>query len=127
MRRIIVTPRSLNVGDTLMWLRKQTNTHDLSDFRVHWLFARAMKTRWNEELILVRHEMVWTWMFFENRSKQWSGWAKEASTAEHFAGHAAYARKQSALWTKLASTAHTNFATLYPPFVTMATKLSDAM
>lgn len=99
----------------------------LIDLRVHWLFARAMKMRWAEELILVRHEMVWTWMFYTNRAREWTGWADRAVGDEVFEGHEAYARKQAALWNKLAVTAHTHFGTMYAPFISMATRLSSAM
>ena len=98
-----------------------------SDFRVHWLFARAMKLRWGEELHLVRHELVWTWMFYVNRAKEWNRWAVLASGHPNHAGHTAYARKQGALWEKMAVRAHANFAALCPSFITMATRLASAM
>lgn len=102
-------------------------TPTVADFRVHWLFARAMKMRWAEEVTLVCHEMVWTWMFFISRGREWKEWAVQAEHTGTAPGHASYAHKQCAMWNKLAGTCHTHFALLHPPFVTMATRLLAAM
>ena len=38
---------------------------------VHWLCARAQRSRWSEELILVGYEMMWTARYFWNQADLW--------------------------------------------------------
>ncbi|KAI6010227.1 hypothetical protein EDC04DRAFT_2522884, partial [Pisolithus marmoratus] len=33
-------------------------------YRINWLKARARRDRWKEEVSLVRHEMLWTGLWF---------------------------------------------------------------
>ncbi|KAG1849570.1 hypothetical protein C8R48DRAFT_750224 [Suillus tomentosus] len=40
-------------------------------YRVNWLRTKALCDRWNEEVILVKHEMQWSVNFFTYKAKQW--------------------------------------------------------
>ncbi|KDQ52390.1 hypothetical protein JAAARDRAFT_138650, partial [Jaapia argillacea MUCL 33604] len=45
----------------------------LKDFiQLHWLQAKAMHDRWEEELTIIMHEMKWVCKYFAHRSCQWS-------------------------------------------------------
>jgi hypothetical protein len=66
-------------------------------YRVNWLRAKARVDRWQEELILVKHEMQWTILWFQNQADLW----RERSEREDGnlpIGHKAYAKKQQKLW-----------------------------
>ena len=66
-------------------------------YRVNWLRAKARVDRWHEELMLVKHEMHWTTLWFQHQAEVWS----EHSKSEHSdlpVGHKAYAAKQQKLW-----------------------------
>ncbi|KAN0086260.1 hypothetical protein V8E55_007394 [Tylopilus felleus] len=39
-------------------------------FRVSWLKSRARYERWREELEMVKHEMMWTTLWFKNQGKE---------------------------------------------------------
>ena len=39
--------------------------------RVHFLQARALKMRWEEEHILLNYEMQWTIWFFKKKLEKW--------------------------------------------------------
>jgi hypothetical protein len=75
--------------------------------RVHWLRARAQRQRWQEELILVGHEMKWTVMYFRFQSRVWN---ERRDVAEEMGdmGAAAYAARKEAMWREMAlnSSAH---------------------
>ncbi|KAG1848922.1 hypothetical protein DFJ58DRAFT_662698 [Suillus subalutaceus] len=34
-------------------------------YRVNWLWTKALRDRWNEEVIIVKHEMQWSINFFK--------------------------------------------------------------
>ncbi|KAI6118065.1 hypothetical protein F5141DRAFT_1043887, partial [Pisolithus sp. B1] len=40
-------------------------------YRINWLKARARRDRWKEEVSLVRHEMLWTCLWFEYHKDMW--------------------------------------------------------
>jgi hypothetical protein len=66
-------------------------------YRVNWLKAKARFDRWKEELFLVKNEMQWTMLWFQNEANVW----KERSEMEDDdlpKGHKAYALKQQKLW-----------------------------
>ncbi|PPQ94598.1 hypothetical protein CVT25_010606 [Psilocybe cyanescens] len=67
--------------------------------RVHWLRARAQKNRWNEEIVLVKYEMLWTVRNFIHRREEW---AKVSDMANINSGPKAYAFWQSRMWHKYA-------------------------
>lgn len=70
---------------------------------MHWLRARAQQHRWDEEVVLVRHEMEWTARYFLYNMKLWDG-RKECR-----AGPAAYAARKAAMWHVMAQHAEEKF------------------
>jgi hypothetical protein len=69
----------------------------VSVYRVNWLRAKARLDRWVEEEVLVKHEMRWTTIWFQNQVDLWV----ERSNAEGDdlpTGHKSYAVKQQKLW-----------------------------
>jgi hypothetical protein len=67
--------------------------------RVHFLRARALKNRWEEEHILLNYEMQWTVRFFKNKAEKWK-------VASHYPditrGAKAYALRQEFRWKQMA-------------------------
>ncbi|KAI6137277.1 hypothetical protein F5141DRAFT_1209605 [Pisolithus sp. B1] len=59
-------------------------------YRINWLKARARRDRWKEEVSLVRHEMLWTCLWFEHHKNMWEKRAVQSSEP----GREAYAKKQ---------------------------------
>ncbi|KAI5986547.1 hypothetical protein EDC04DRAFT_2615047 [Pisolithus marmoratus] len=68
-------------------------------YRINWLKARARRDRWKEEVSLVRHEMLWTGLWFEYHKKMWEQRALQSTEP----GKEAYAKKQMGLWSDFAS------------------------
>ena len=66
-------------------------------YRVNWLRAKARRDRWNEELLIIKHEMKWTILWFEHQMKEWQG-RLGRGVEEKKPGHVAYAEKQVAMW-----------------------------
>jgi hypothetical protein len=66
-------------------------------YRVNWLRSKARHDRWNEELLIVRHEMKWTILWFKHQMKEWKGRLKRSVEGNKL-GHIAYAEKQVAMW-----------------------------
>ena len=64
-------------------------------YRVSWLRAKARHDRWDEENILVKNEMQWTVLGFQNLCNEWKRRAKES---QNHPGRLAYAEKQVAMW-----------------------------
>ena len=66
-------------------------------YRVNWLRAKARLDRWLEELVLVKHEMHWTILWFQCQANLWK---KRSEKKEGILpmGHEAYAKKQQKLW-----------------------------
>ncbi|KAI6007908.1 hypothetical protein EDC04DRAFT_2907519 [Pisolithus marmoratus] len=58
-------------------------------YRINWLKARARRDRWKEEVSLVRHEMLWTGLWFEYHKKMWEQRALQSTEP----GKEAYANK----------------------------------
>ncbi|KAG2127671.1 hypothetical protein DEU56DRAFT_758558 [Suillus clintonianus] len=77
-------------------------------YRVNWLWTKALCNRWNEEVILVKHEMQWSINFFNHRAKQWLGHMRNATSAG-LTGHACYAARQSHIYEQLAAHAEDSF------------------
>ena len=40
-------------------------------YRVNWLRAKACVDQWQEEQILLKHEMQWTTLWFQNQANLW--------------------------------------------------------
>ncbi|KAI6003370.1 hypothetical protein EDC04DRAFT_2583493, partial [Pisolithus marmoratus] len=74
-------------------------------YRINWLKARARRDRWKEEVSLVRHEMLWTGLWFEYHKKMWEQRALQSTEP----GKEAYANKQMGLWSDFASKARLMF------------------
>ncbi|KAI6028111.1 hypothetical protein EDC04DRAFT_2605846 [Pisolithus marmoratus] len=74
-------------------------------YRINWLKARARRDRWKEEVSLVRHEMLWTGLWFEYHEKMWEQRALQSTEP----GKEAYANKQMGLWSDFASKARLMF------------------
>ncbi|KAI6163966.1 hypothetical protein EDD17DRAFT_1506860 [Pisolithus thermaeus] len=70
-------------------------------YRINWLKARARRDRWKEEVSLVRHEMLWTCLWFEYHKDMWEKRAPESTEP----GKEAYAKKQMGLWNDFAKKA----------------------
>ncbi|KAI5985404.1 hypothetical protein EDC04DRAFT_2615392 [Pisolithus marmoratus] len=58
-------------------------------YRINWLKARARRDRW-KEVSLVRHEMLWTGLWFEYHKNMWEKRALQSTEP----GKQAYANKQ---------------------------------
>ncbi|TRM67304.1 hypothetical protein BD626DRAFT_394088, partial [Schizophyllum amplum] len=74
--------------------------HDL--YRVSFLRSRCRLQRWEEEERLLRHEMLWTRLFFEREQRLWAERAADAATREGGSGWAGYANGRSQMWGALA-------------------------
>ncbi|KAG2056185.1 hypothetical protein BDR06DRAFT_827646, partial [Suillus hirtellus] len=59
-------------------------------YRVNWLQTKALCDHWNEEVILVKHEMQWSVNFFTYKAKQWLSLMDNA-TYTGLTGHVCYA------------------------------------
>jgi hypothetical protein len=66
-------------------------------YRVNWLRAKARVNRWQEELILVKHEMQWTILWFQYQANLWRE-RSERVDGIFPTGHTSYAKKQQKLW-----------------------------
>lgn len=73
--------------------------------RVSWMKARARYERWREEIEVVKHEMLWTTLWFKYQGKEWERREMEASQP----GHRAYSAKQQHLWSSFQRKAEENF------------------
>ena len=71
-----------------------------------WLRAHERQCRWEEERILVPHEMTCTIKTFRRRAEDWD---RLAERNKDLPGHCAYARRQSAQWVRLAKEAQVAF------------------
>ncbi|KAI6101699.1 hypothetical protein EDD16DRAFT_1525810 [Pisolithus croceorrhizus] len=78
-------------------------------YRINWLKARARRDRWKEEVSLVRHEMLWTCLWFEHHKNMWEKRALQSSEP----GKEAYAKKQMGLWSDFAKKARLMFLGKY--------------
>lgn len=83
--------------------------------RVHWLRARAQQQRWNEELILVGHEMDWTVRYYIYQSTIWKD-RKKVAEGMRDSGAAVYAAKKDAMWMLMAVTAADQFQNVNPSY-----------
>jgi hypothetical protein len=85
----------------------------LAVYRIHWLQAKARHDRWQEELSLTEHEMVWISRFFRFKANEWKDRAMAAGN-EGKAGHAAYGLRQSIQWGKMEDVAWKVFKVVNP-------------
>ncbi|KAG2150343.1 uncharacterized protein EDB93DRAFT_1103558 [Suillus bovinus] len=71
-------------------------------YRVNWLRTKALCDRWNEEVILVKHEMQWSVNFFTYKAKQWLSLMDNA-TFTGLTGNTCYAARQCHIYQQLAA------------------------
>jgi hypothetical protein len=82
-------------------------------YRVNWLRAKARVDRWQEELILVKHEMRWTILWFQYQANLWRERSERVDDLLP-TGHTSYAKKQQKLWKAFEQKSSERFA-LYVP------------
>jgi len=76
--------------------------------RVSWLKAKARYERWSEELQMVKHEMHWTVLWFQDKVRMWEQkWLKAEEP-----GQKAYAAKQRKIWESFQEKAEERFKSL---------------
>ena len=86
-------------------------------YRVHWLRAKAQKTRWIEELQCLQVEMESAIRFFQYQENVWQE-KERLIEPQSQAGHAAWAARQGAMWHSMAMQACSIFNDLlknHPP------------
>jgi hypothetical protein len=76
--------------------------------RVNWLRAKARNKRWEEEGLILKHEMIWTQQWFEHHKQKWEKRMEDAKRASRM-GHHAYAAKQVRIWLRFGEHARTEF------------------
>ncbi|KAG1894778.1 uncharacterized protein F5891DRAFT_984797 [Suillus fuscotomentosus] len=82
-------------------------------YRVNWLRTKALCDCWNEEVILVKHEMQWSVNFFTYKAKQWLSLMDNA-TYTGLTRHACYAARQCHIYQQLAAHAAESFQKVIP-------------
>jgi hypothetical protein len=82
-------------------------------YRVNWLRAKARVDRWAEELTIVKHEMHWTTLWFQNQANVWEKRSNREDSKLPL-GHKSYAVKQQKLWKAFQKKASERFE-LYLP------------
>jgi hypothetical protein len=65
--------------------------------RVNWLCAKARHQRWDEEITIVKNEMIWTRLWFQHQMQVWEERRKVACMSMS-QGHQVYAAKQVWVW-----------------------------
>jgi hypothetical protein len=78
---------------------------------INWLCARARHQRWEEEIVIVKHEMVWTQLWFGHQVQMWETRRSNAFFAMS-KGHEVYAAKQVWVWNQFLNDAKKCFSTL---------------
>jgi hypothetical protein len=79
--------------------------------RVNWFRAKARSKQWEEEVLILKHEMIWTQLWFGHYKKKWEKRMQEAGIASK-PGHHAYAAKQAYVWTQFWEHARTQFGSI---------------
>ena len=77
-------------------------------YRMHWLRAKAQKTRWIEEVQCLQIEMESAVRFFQNKEQFWQE-KQRLIEPQSQPGHIAWAAKQSAMWHSMAIQADSRF------------------
>ncbi|KAG1725096.1 hypothetical protein EDB19DRAFT_1833904 [Suillus lakei] len=81
-------------------------------YRVHWLWTKALWDRWEEEFLLVEHEMHWTINFLVHRSRTWLKRTHQNGDPPRV-GHTCYAIRQAQMYRQLAEDAHARFVEVF--------------
>ncbi|KIK39910.1 hypothetical protein CY34DRAFT_88331, partial [Suillus luteus UH-Slu-Lm8-n1] len=75
------------------------------------LWTKALRDRWNEEVMIVKHEMQWSINFFKHRAKHWLGHMHN-TTSTGLTRHMCYAAQQSHIYDQLAAHAEHSFCNM---------------
>ncbi|THH17285.1 hypothetical protein EW146_g3490 [Bondarzewia mesenterica] len=68
-------------------------------YRVHWLRAKALRDRWQEQVMLLAQEMEWMVHSFKTKADTWGSLMESFDIGKH-PGHHAYAARQQAMWNR---------------------------
>ncbi|KAI5989479.1 hypothetical protein EDD15DRAFT_2364372 [Pisolithus albus] len=82
-------------------------------YRIHWLRAKAVKDRWEEEEDLLMSEFHWTMNFFKFRAKKWNKKCLSFKAAG-LHGAACYAARQKAVYDRLAEQGASKWLNMSP-------------
>jgi hypothetical protein len=74
--------------------------------------------RWEEELNLTKHEMVWSTGYFIHQMTQWEN-RRDMAAAPGHPGPLAYAERQIHKWRMLAANADAHYVKLFPAYSTL--------
>jgi hypothetical protein len=77
--------------------------------RINWLRARARHQRWKEEIQIVKHEMIWTQLWFGHQVEMWEKRRSHALFSMS-KGHDTYAAKQIWVWNQFLDDAKKSFS-----------------
>ncbi len=102
-------PGSMKVSDIMgdMWITVTVKSVN----RVNWLRAKACSKRWEEEILILKHEMMWTQLWFGHQKKKWEE-RMEMTTVTSKPGHRAYAAKQVRIWEQFLEHAKAEFGSI---------------
>ena len=95
----------------LLYLQSAHMCNFYSVYRVHWLRAKAQKTRWIEELQCLQVEMDSAVRFFRHQDQFWREKQNQVGFESH-PGRSAWAARQSAMWRSMATQAEDKFTAL---------------
>ncbi|KAI5993014.1 hypothetical protein EDD15DRAFT_2367807 [Pisolithus albus] len=94
--------------------RDTTSKSWLTEFyRIHWLRAKAVKDRWEEEEELLASEFQWAINFFKYRARKWNEKCVSCKVAG-LLGAASYAARQKAIYEQLAEQGATKWQNMNP-------------
>ena len=79
-------------------------------YRVNWLWARAQRNRWQEELPRTQREMIWTTLYFIHQRDMWQSRLQSSrSVVRRKEGFMAYCEKKIYIWEEMARIADIQF------------------
>ena len=87
----------MNVGGLVDVFHLSASEMVDSVYRVNWLRAKARYDRWEEELMMVVHEMEWTTLWFKHEEESWKRRAEVSEEVGNL-GKSAYGWKQVKMW-----------------------------
>ncbi|KIK75530.1 hypothetical protein PAXRUDRAFT_18923 [Paxillus rubicundulus Ve08.2h10] len=95
-------------NDTLPWFWSmdvardaEANNWMMEFYRVHWLWSKALKDCWEEEVELIRSEANWTKNFFKFKAHFWANKEESSGDASANQCQACYAARQSIIYGRL--------------------------
>ena len=105
---------------TFYFMRVLIDVHKMdlnAVYQVHWLRAKAQKTRWIEEIQCLQVEMESAVRFFQYQERFWQE-KQELIDRRTQPGHAAWAARQNSMWHSMTTQAESRFNDLlksHPP------------